>query len=242
MKLIALILILFTKNTWALTFVTEDSPPFHYISDHGYPSGVSIAIIEELLLRTNIKATIKFYPWARAYKMARVLRDVCAFNTNRTEVQELNFKWVGPITSDNWSLYARGDSQIAAKSLADVSAHSIGALHEGALAQHLKDRGLKVETASSEKVNCKKLMLGRFDLWAVGSHSAKWLANNEGIYIKEVLSIRKMDAYLACNHSVSNLDIAIMNETLRKMRVEKYTDRVMDSYTNISGLSTRWNK
>ncbi len=234
MKSIIAILIFFTTNTWALTFATENCPPFNYINDDGHASGTSVEIISEMLKRTNIRASIEFYPWARAYKMANTLRDVCAFTTSRTEDRERNFKWVGPLGLDSWTLYAKADSQIFAKTLADVLVYKIGALNEGGQASYLKANGFKVETASSEQLNYRKLLLGRFDLWAVGSSTAEWIAKNEGVPIKKILNFRKMKTYIACNPSVADSDIETMNSTLRQMRIDRYSDRVIEAYKTLA--------
>ncbi|QDL54778.1 substrate-binding periplasmic protein [Rhodoferax aquaticus] len=219
-----------SSNSLGLSFVTEDYPPFAYVTDYGYLSGSSYQIIDEMLKRTRLAASVKVYPWARAYRMARDGKDVCVFTAARTKDLEEQFKWVGPLSTDSWTLFARADSQIFANTLSDARIYKIGAVNESAQATFLKSNGFAVDTASSEDLNLRKLSLGRFDLWAVGSASGKWLAKKHGVPIKKVMTFREVAVYLACNPSVASSAIVTMNDAIRRMKADGFIDKVLRLY------------
>lgn len=109
MKLITAVLALLSTQAMALTLTTEDYPPFNFAKDGGKTiTGSSTDVMNEVLKRTGIKATIALLPWERAYKEARWMTKILGiYSTTRTEAREKLFKWVGPLVTDGHSSMAR---------------------------------------------------------------------------------------------------------------------------------------
>ena len=121
MKWLLAFLALASAQAGALTLTTEDYPPFNFSTDGGKTmTGSASDVMNEVLKRTGIKATMSLYPWERAYKAAQDDKDTCVFSATRTEAREKLFKWVGPLASDSWTLYAKPDSTITAKTLVNT--------------------------------------------------------------------------------------------------------------------------
>lgn len=231
MKMLVAVLALASAQAGALTLTTEDYPPFNFSTDGGKTmTGSASDVMNEVLKRTGIKATISLYPWERAYKSALDDKDTCVFSATRTEAREKLFKWVGPLAADSWTLYAKPDSTITAKSLDDVKQYTIGGYQGDAKAIFLKGKGLKVDETMKDEQNVKKLEAGRIDLWAASSSVGPWVAKNNNVKIKPVVSFQDVQLYAACNLAMPDADIAKMNEAVKAIKADGTLDKFTKAY------------
>ena len=231
MKYLLSALCLISCQAGALTFTTENFPPVNFSTDGGKTvTGSSAEIIKEMLRRTGHKATITLHPWRLAYKLAQDDAGTCVFSTSRTEVRENKFKWVGPLATTQWILYARADSPISAKSLDELKPYIIGSYHADARAIYLKEKGFTVDEANTEQQSLKKLAAGRVDLWAATDHSGLWNARLLGIKIKPVITFKETQLFVACNPAVPDADITAMNAALKAMHADGTVQRLTAPY------------
>lgn len=204
----------------ALTLTTEELPPYNFSTDGGQTaSGISSEVVHEILRRAEIPASINFYPWARAYNMALHDKDTCVYSTVRMASREKIFKWVGPILTVHWILYARSDSTISAQRLDDVKPYTIGHYINDAKGDYLLDLGgFKLDAARTEELTFKKLEGRRIDLAAATSFTGPMYAEKLGIKIKPVITFQEVQMYIACNPSIPDSEIEKMNAVLKAMR------------------------
>ena len=102
-----------------LRLYTEDYRPFSYL-EHGKPTGMAVAVVEELVRRTGEQALIELVPWTRGYHQVRHQADTALFSTVRTAQREKAFQWVGPIARGYTRFYTRKDAGLQVASLDDV--------------------------------------------------------------------------------------------------------------------------
>jgi polar amino acid transport system substrate-binding protein len=102
-----------------LRLYTEDYRPFSYL-DNGKPSGLAVAVVEELIRRTAEPAHIELVPWTRGYHQVRNQPDTALFSTVRTARREADFQWVGPIARGYTRFYTLKDAGLRVTSLDDV--------------------------------------------------------------------------------------------------------------------------
>ena len=102
-----------------LRLYTEDYRPFSYL-ENGKPSGMAVAVVEELIRRTGELARIELVPWTRGYHQVRHQADTALFSTVRTAQREAEFRWVGPIARGYTRFYTRKDAGLRVTSLDDV--------------------------------------------------------------------------------------------------------------------------
>lgn len=78
--LAALLFCSFCVNVTAaeLRLYTEDYRPFSYL-ENGKPSGMAVAVVEELIRRTGELARIELVPWTRGYHQVRHQADTALF-------------------------------------------------------------------------------------------------------------------------------------------------------------------
>ncbi|ERH53068.1 transporter substrate-binding domain-containing protein [Pseudomonas chengduensis] len=102
-----------------LRLYTEDYRPFSYL-ENGKPSGMAVAVVEELIHRTGERARIELVPWTRGYHQVRHQADTALFSTVRTAQREAEFQWVGPIARGRTRFYTHKDAGLRVTSLDDV--------------------------------------------------------------------------------------------------------------------------
>ena len=213
-----------------LTIATEDYPPFNFPMGRSV-GGLSTDILRKALDRAQIAATITLYPWLRAYGSAQDDANACVYSTTRTELRENLFKWVGPISHNNWVLFARADNPAVVTSLDDVRGAVIGGYQGDATALYLRGKGLTVDTAPSDRLNPRKLLNGRIDYWATGQWSGGVIAVEEGARgLKVALVIKDVPLYLACNKAVSDSLIDRLNRAVQSLRDEGVIARLDQDY------------
>ena len=214
-----------------ITLTTEDYPPFNFSTDGGKTmTGSATDVMNEVLKRTGIKATISLLPWERAYNDALKNKDTCVYSATRTEAREKLFKWVGPLAADSWTLFAKQDSTITAKSLDDVKKYTIAGYQGDAKTLFLKEKGLKVEEAMNDAQNGKKLDAGRVDLWAASSSVGPWVAKSNNIKIKPVIAFQDVQLYAACNLGMADADIAKMNDAVKAIQADGTFEKFSKAY------------
>lgn len=224
-----------SSHARALILTTEDYPPFNIRGNNDSEvSGISTEIIVEMMKRAGIPITIRVYPWQRALNIALSDTEACVYSTVRTEKREHQYKWVGPVVSDDWALFAMSNSTIVLKTLEDARRYKLGVYQGDAAGDYLVTQKFDVDVVTSDKLNPLKLKVGRIDLWNAGVRTGPFVARREGVEnIKPVLiygDAKDYQMYLACNKSVPDATISQLNEILGKMKKEGATAKIHDKY------------
>ena len=218
-----------------LTLTTEDYPPFNIKGDAGHPiSGISTDIVREMMKRAGIAIDITMYPWQRALSIASSDSDSCVYSTVRTAKREPTYKWVGPLTSDDWALFAPADSKIVLKTLEEARQYKLGGYQGDAAGDFMVTHKFNVDVAESDRFNPQKLMAGRIDLWIAGVRTGPFVARREGFSnIKPVLTFgeaKDYQMYLACNRAVPDETINRLNDILKQMRADGSIAKILSKY------------
>ncbi len=200
-----------------LILVTEYGPPVNMPDPAGGVTGLSADLLRAILDDAHIPYSMALYPWARAYGMALSNQNTCVFSATDTVERHDLFKWVGPLAHNEWMLFGRRDSQ-KLTNLEDAKGHQIGGYIRDVVTDYLKERGLTVDEASDDSLNLKKLMGHRIEYWADGALTARFFAHLSGVTdLVPILKIKDVTISLACNKSVSDGRIDLMNSLLRKL-------------------------
>jgi len=180
---------------------TENSPPANYLAD-GHLKGLSVDIVREILRRLNLPDNIQAVPWARGYTLALTQPNVALFSTTRLPQREKLFKWVGPLYTQTWGLYARKDSAIKISSLVQAkTVPRIGTYYKDAKEQYLLANGFRNLVSTNKNLsNIRHLMNGSIDLWASSDFNMPYLAKQAGINpdrLKLVFPFKRVQNYIA---------------------------------------------
>lgn len=215
-----------------LEVLTEDYPPFNMQGDGNKISGLSSEIVEELFKRAGVEYKITLLPWKRAYEQTQSTANTALYSTTRTPEREALFKWVGPLVSNNWVFFAKPDSTLNITSLEQAKQYSVGGYNGDAVAEYLAAQGFaKLQLASNDRANAKKLEAGRIELWATGEYLGPYLANLEQAPApKAVFTFRETQMSLAFNKDTPDELIDKLNATLEAMRKEGVIDALNAKY------------
>lgn len=205
-------------HAMTLRLTTEASPPFNMMEGDKIV-GRATDLVREMADRAKVAISIEMLPWARAYNMALKDIDTCVFTTTRTPEREALFKWVGPVGASEWVLYGNVDRNIKLQTIEDARALTIGTYLGDARDEYFRSRGFKVESASDDLSNPRKLLLNRIDLWAASVvRGALLISQNEWTTkVVPVLAFHKVDLYMACNLDVPAAVVDKLNAALHVM-------------------------
>ncbi len=194
-----------------ITVVTEEFPPFNYTED-GEVKGQSTEIVKAALEKAGIKAEIRIYPWARAYKMAEERKNVLIFSIMKTPARENLFKWIGPVAKAPdaflYKLTKRTDIQI--QSLDDAKPYIIGTVSEWSGHQKLKKSGFEhIEPLANDDANIKKLFAKRVDLIVASDVQIPARVERLGFLLGEIENtgvclLKGADFYMAFSRQTSD--------------------------------------
>jgi len=220
--------ILMTAPAYALDITTEDNAPFNYLDANRKVTGISTEIVQELGRRAGIPMKIQVMPWTRAYQVAIDSADTCVYSTTRLPEREALFKWVGPLSTNKWALFAKSGFSKRLGTLDDARSYRIGGVSMDAKAMYLKSLGFtNFDLVGDDNLNLAKLMAGRIDLWISGFYKNKGTKN-----IKPVLVVREVEYHLACNLKTPDATITALNQTLQTLQKEGFVKAVSDRYIN----------
>ena len=203
-----------------LTLVTEDYPPFNMQQNGSTEiSGIATDKVRQLMQRAGEKYTLRLLPWSRAYQMGQRDPDTCVFSTTRTAEREALFKWVGPLVKNNWTIFARADDTRHPKTLEELRTYTLGGYRNDAVAEYLATRSYKVDLASYDTDNPRKLLYRRFDYWATGELLGLSILKQQGLQqqIVPLFQFNQTEMYLACHLGMAQEKVDHFNQILKEM-------------------------
>ena len=220
----------------ALRMLTEEYPPYNYMENKALV-GVSTEIIVEMGRRANVPMTFAIMPWPQAYDQTQMKVETCLFSTARLENRERIFKWVGPLATNEWGLYAKTGFKDPIAKLADARPYRIGGVTNDAKVLWLRDNALtNIVTVNEDKLVPGMLTLDRkkldgVDLWVTGIYAQKFITAKSNVKdVKLVLKIREEPLWLACHPSLSEATIKALQDSLAAMHKDGAYKKILESY------------
>ncbi|MEO8442577.1 MAG: transporter substrate-binding domain-containing protein [Betaproteobacteria bacterium] len=220
----------------AVQMLTEDYPPYNYLENKTLV-GVSTEIVVEMGRRANVPMTFAIMPWPQAYDQTQMKVETCLFSTARLENRERIFKWVGPLATNEWGLFAKSAFKDPIKTLADARPYRIGGVTNDAKVIWLRDNALtNIVTVNEDKLVPGMLTLDRkkldaVDLWVTGIYAEKYiLAKSKVKDVKLVLKIKEEPLWLACHPSLSQATVKALQDALGAMQKDGTTKKILDAY------------
>ncbi len=220
----------------SLHLTAESTPPSIVLKD-GRVAGSATDKIRAMMARAGVTVDIDLLPWQRAYSLAQIKGDTCVYQTTRTAEREALFKWVGPISTTDWTLYGLAQRDLHLTTLEDARPYKIGGYLGDASDQYLRARGFRVESVANDALNPQKLLGKRVDLWAATPPRLKRQMAQlpGGDQIVPLLTYNKVGLYLACNVAVPTALVDKLNAILVQMRQDGTSKAIEDQYATMSG-------
>jgi polar amino acid transport system substrate-binding protein len=227
---LALLFAMSMPGAQALELMTEDDPPNNMIRD-GKVSGIAADKLAEAFRRAGVAQRMQLVPWARAYQSALTQPGYCAFSAARTTGREPLFKWIGPVAATDWVLYMPAGLDKPAH-LEEVRRETIGGYVQDVISVWLAENGFRVDAATADAANPRKLMAGRIRYWASSPPRANALIVKEGLVgqIVPVLTFGHTGLYLACHATTEDALVQRLNQALQKMKDDGTSARIEARY------------
>ncbi|CAM3633007.1 substrate-binding periplasmic protein [Roseateles saccharophilus] len=217
-------------SPFRLVLATEEYPPYNMSGPNGTVTGISTDIVRALLDTAGYEYEITVYPWARAIALARTQVNTCVYSMSRTPEREALYKWVGPLVSNDWALFARSGAS-RPQTLDEAMMMRIGSYQGDAIVAFLQTRGHLVDVAPSDDVNPRKLLAGRIDFWATGRLIGQYRLKQQGIEgVEPVLNFNHTEMYLACQIQLPDAQVLKLNQTLHGLEKSGAIKRIYAGY------------
>jgi ABC-type amino acid transport substrate-binding protein len=218
-----------------LRIITEELPPFNYAGTDGKATGQSTEVVNGILTRLNQNASIEVLPWSEGYSLTSAGPRTVLYSTGRTDEREKLFRWVGPVASMDYMLYARNGSGLQIGSLeAAKKSGRIGVVKDDARYQFLlENRFLNITTCGSDAECLKNLMAGTTELWLGSSADAAEIAGKEGIDPSAFVAlypVRTVPLYIAFSNDTPDSVITRWQDALDAMKKDGTFDAIRKKY------------
>jgi polar amino acid transport system substrate-binding protein len=219
-----------------LAFLTDEDPPFNY-TENGKVVGSATEIVQQISARSGQPATIEMLPSDTAYGRAQGERNTCLFATARLENRERLFLWVGPLATNLWALYAKGEFAVPIRTLKDLTPYRIGAVARDAKGEYLRENAVtNLRVVRDDRDNPARLLLpadhpDHIDLWITSLYSGRRIANAAKVEgIKFVFLAKEEPLYLACNPQTDRAVVKALSDALATLRADGTVARINALY------------
>ncbi|QDG79586.1 transporter substrate-binding domain-containing protein [Labrenzia sp. PHM005] len=219
-----------------ISIVTEHLPPYSYLEE-GQARGLSTEVVQAVLEETGHTSDIQFMPWARAYQTALTKPNTLVYSIARTPKREDLFAWIGTIAPFGAALYQRADAPpMELHSLSDARFLYVGVYRGDAKEAALIEHGFEnLQTTDDDRLNLRKLMLGRLDMIAIDDSVIGPLLKDEGIdpkQLKKVMPIKELSGqlYMAFNKASDPELVKTFKEGLVTIKENGLFDQILMRY------------
>ena len=220
----------------ALTFLTEENPPFNF-TEKGKLHGSAAEIVLDMAMRAGVPVRTEVVSWDAAYVRAQGERDTCLFSTARLENRERLFLWVGPIATNLWAVYGKSDFAPTIRSVKDLAPYRIGTLFRDATNEFLRENAVtELRPVREDAQNPPRLLLPRehpehIDLWITGLYAGRDLAKALKVTeLKLVFIASEQPLFLACNPQTDKRTVQALGGALENMKGDGSFKRITADY------------
>jgi len=168
-----------------INVVTEDWPPFNHLLADGQIGGKNTAVVKSVLRKANLSYSIRLYPWARSYDMAKNRKNTLVYSILRTPERENLFKWICPIGINvNLYMYVLSNRKnLSVNTIEDAKSYLVGVTRGDYPHIRLTELGFNEKNlliSPSDNANIKMLINSRIDFVVEAEDTMDTILNNIG--------------------------------------------------------------
>ena len=230
-----------------LKIVTTNEFPFQYQTKRkdnameGYnEEGISYELVKSILKHSGLKNyEIKWYPWARAYRIALKEKNTAIFTIARSKEREELFDWTCKLFETNiWVYCLKKRDDIKIEKIEDLKNYKISAWRNDYRHQFLEQNlgHRKLELTNSDKSAILMVREGRADAFlhydAIFPIFMKKMNLNPNLF-KKVFKINALSGvpfYLAINKESDPYLIKMLKKGLEKSKLTGEFDRIIGKF------------
>lgn len=221
-----------------LYLYTENFPPYNMSSsarafEHSRDNidGLCAEMVKAIMATTALEYRMKLRTWDYGYNKVLDKPNHGLFCTTLTDDRKPLFKWVGPLTRNLWTIFARDDSTLTINRLDDIKGLTIGGYRNDVKSVYLQKHGYKVSLLDSDDLNPKRLALGQIDLWIADNLGGPYFASQQNVEdIKPIYAFNKTELYLAMNPETPDAVIDELQQGLQTIRDNGMYEAIEDKY------------
>ena len=225
----------------AMTWYTEEYPPYNYKGDDGLPTGIAVDILMAAFKKIGVGLTpedIKIVPWNRSYKFIQTKPKTALFSMTYTPERLAIMKFVGPVVPNNISVIAPKK-----KGMGTLTAKDLGRFKLGVVRDDIGDQLLRKLALSSDVLQRKNsltqllflLRTGRVEAIAysvvVFKHAMKQAGHDPDLY-EEVMVLDKGWLGYAFHHSTESGALVPLQEAMDELHTDGTIKKIIDRYGN----------
>jgi polar amino acid transport system substrate-binding protein len=223
----------------AMTWYTEEYPPYNYKGDDGLPTGMSVDILMAAFKKIGVRLTpgdIKIVPWNRSYKFLQKKPKTALFSMTYSPERLAIMKLVGPVVPNNVSVIAPRK-----KEMGSLTAKDLGQLKLGVVRDDIGDQLLRKFALSNDTIQRKNslkqllflLRTGRVDAVAysigVFKHAMKRSGQDPDLY-EEVLVLKQGWMGYAFHHSTEPEALVPLQEAIDELHADGTIKKIIARY------------
>ena len=218
-----------------IAYMTEQYPPFNF-EDQGKIQGIIADTMLAMMKKLDVDRPIKVLPWANSYNKIQTVPNTCLFGMTYTPERAPLFKWVGPVTDTEVTLFALKKNHIQIKSIEDINRYKTGVIRSDIGEQLLLKNGVKpdrIDPVAQTDQNLKKLIAGRVDLIAYSKKVLIWQIKQSGLNVDDfdiVYSLSKGELFIAFHKDTPDSIIQAFQKELDTIKSDGTYKAIADKY------------
>lgn len=210
-----------------IVIYTEDYKPLYFQDENGGIQGKLADLIREIAAAADVTFDLHIRPFKRGLNAVRNNADHCFLALWRTTMREPNFKWVGPLAVDGYGLFALKGTEITLSELSDSFGYATGAVSGWTSTVEVQDAGHpNLVIVYEDDLNVNMLKQGHTQLWLGGLVSTPFVAQQQGLEVQLLLTVKQVDLALACNPDIDQGVIDRLQSALLAHNSSTSTDRL----------------
>ena len=229
--------IAFDSKVPTLSIVTEDLPPYQFLSSSGELKGYSFEVISLLLEEAGETPNISTFPWARAYKIASTTKNTAIFSVAKTASRLPHFHWVGKLHSEKYIFITlKSNRHIKAENLDQIKQYTTAVTRSNVTDQLLTRLDFpNIERTANFDQSLHMLLRKRVDLVIATREALKYYHFSSNIDLQKLTEVYQLqghssDIYFAINIASDQALVDRLKAAYKKI----------ESDGHISSLRKKW--
>ncbi|MDM8179804.1 MULTISPECIES: substrate-binding periplasmic protein [Marinobacter] len=222
-----------------LRIYTEQYPPYN-MTTNGQPfahseadiTGLCTDVVKALLGKAELDYSIKLRDLSYGLNRAERHPDHAIYCVSKTEDRAPFFDWVGPLSSIEWTLFAKPGASIELNTLNDAHSYQIGGYKGDVMTNFLIDKGFDVSAISNNGLNARRLVQDQIDLWVADGLAGPYLAADASDVtgLERVLVFRETPMYLAVHKDTAPEILQALNKSYQALVESGEKETISRSY------------
>lgn len=202
-----------------LQLVVFPNPGLFDVAADGTVGGPGAELLAKLGHGSGLQLAVQAMPIPRALALGSSTPGHCLVGLSRTPEREAGFQWAGPLASGALAVYARADNAAALHNPQEMRGHGVVVQRESVAAGWLREHAIPAQEINNTVTALRMLQARRVDYWFVNELVAEPVIRVEGgLPVKQVLTMRRMEAYVACHVGTPPEHVDKLRQAIQKLR------------------------